>query len=249
MPGFLTRFPVSPGPVLLLLFLLFPLPRALGGAHDMEGKASWYGLTAHGKPTATGELFNRAALTAAHRTLPFGAIVRVRNLANNRSVLVRINDRGPFIRSRVLDVSLRAAHVLRMREAGIAPVAMEIVADRSGRPLEPRHSFFLLLAGEECPQEAHQTSWRLHAATRQPIRSLFSLEEVPPLFLLCTGPYATFQEAEAAFLTLRPAPLAIIEAPTAAGLAPRGLLARHREGSLRPSVADAGFPGLRSALR
>jgi rare lipoprotein A len=203
-------------PLWLLLFVLFCLlaPQARAGEHIMEGTASWYGTSAHGKPTATGERFNRAAPTAAHRTLPFGTIVRVRNLDNDRRTLVRINDRGPFLPSRILDVSLRTAGILRMQDAGIAPVALEIVSNADGRPLDSRNSFFLSLAEARTAQEAHEASARLLEALKLPIRALFHNEGTGTFFSLCTGPYATFREAEAAFLTLSHISPAIIEAPT-----------------------------------
>ena len=200
---------------LWLSLLVLPLTAPAEAAeHVLEGTASWYGTSAHGKPTATGERFNRAAPTAAHRTLPFGTIVRVRNLANDRRTLVRVNDRGPFLPSRMLDVSLRAAHILRMQEAGLAPVTLEIVGDSAGIPLDSRNSFFLSLASARTPQEAHELSAKFHKAVSLPIRALFFAEEPQALFTLCIGPYATFREAEAAFLYLSPVPLAIIEAPT-----------------------------------
>lgn len=191
--------------------LLAPQARA---EHLLQGTASWYGTSAHGKPTATGERFNSAAPTAAHRTLPFGTIVRVHNLANDRRALVRINDRGPFLPSRVLDVSLRTAGILRMQDAGIAPVVLEVVGDNTGRPLDPRNSFFLSLADAQTPQEAHESSARLRGAVQLPIRALFRVRGPQTFFTLCIGPYALFQEAEAAFLSLRIVPLGIIEAPT-----------------------------------
>jgi rare lipoprotein A len=91
------------------------------------GIASYYGTKYHGKPTASGELFDMNQQTAAHPTLPFGTMVRVTNLANRRSVVVRINDRGPFVAGRSIDVSLAAARILRMTEAGLARVRLEIL--------------------------------------------------------------------------------------------------------------------------
>ena len=73
------------------------------GDYRADGKASYYGKAHHGNRTASGERFNQNALTAAHRTLPFGTMVRVTNLNNDRSVVVRINDRGPFARGRIID--------------------------------------------------------------------------------------------------------------------------------------------------
>ena len=97
-----------------------------GGSGSSEtGKASYYGDRHHGLRTASGERFDQNALTAAHRTLPFGTRVRVTNLNNERSVVLRINDRGPFVRGRVIDVSRAAAVRLDMLRAGVVPVRVE----------------------------------------------------------------------------------------------------------------------------
>ena len=92
-----------------------------------NGKASWYGGKFHGRLTASGEVFNSNALTAAHRTLPFGTRVRVTNINNGRSVIVRINDRGPFVKGRIIDVSAGAAQKLNMINSGTATVRLEIL--------------------------------------------------------------------------------------------------------------------------
>jgi rare lipoprotein A len=89
-----------------------------------RGKASWYGPGFHGKRTASGERFDLNALTAAHRTLPFGTRVRVRNVENGREVIVRINDRGPHIRDRIIDLSKAAAAELDLLQAGEAAVVL-----------------------------------------------------------------------------------------------------------------------------
>lgn len=94
-----------------------------------EGKASWYGTKHHGKPTASGERFDQNALTAAHRQLPFGTYVRVTHLGNGRQVTVRINDRGPFGKGRIIDLSRRAAEQLGMLRQGVAPVRLETLND------------------------------------------------------------------------------------------------------------------------
>jgi len=91
------------------------------------GKASWYGAFHHGRPTASGEPFDMNALTAAHRTLPLGTRLRVTNLANGRSVDVRVNDRGPAIRSRIIDVSRGAARALDAVATGVFPVELSLV--------------------------------------------------------------------------------------------------------------------------
>lgn len=97
--------------------------RALAG-----GVASWYGSEFAGRRTASGERFNPAGYTAAHRTLPFGTKVRVTNKRNGKSVVVTINDRGPFIRGRIIDLSSAAAGVIGMKSAGVAPVTVERIA-------------------------------------------------------------------------------------------------------------------------
>jgi rare lipoprotein A len=91
------------------------------------GLASWYGEPHHGQPTASGEIFDMAQLTAAHRTLPLGTRLRVTNLENGRVVRVRVNDRGPYVAGRVVDLSHEAARVLDMVERGITPVRLDIV--------------------------------------------------------------------------------------------------------------------------
>jgi len=91
-----------------------------GSAH--RGQASWYGSDFQGSPTASGEPFNMNALTAAHHTLPLGSYARVKNLDNGRSVVVRINDRGPHARRREIDLSYAAAREIEMIGAGTAPV-------------------------------------------------------------------------------------------------------------------------------
>jgi rare lipoprotein A len=91
-------------------------------AINQQGIASYYGNGHHGKRTASGERFNKHAMTAAHRTAPFGSQLRVTNLTNGKTVVVRVNDRGPFVRGRVVDVSQNAAQQLGMQGRGTARV-------------------------------------------------------------------------------------------------------------------------------
>lgn len=100
---------------------------AARGGRRFRGIASFYGAYFAGRKTASGERFNPSRMTAAHRTLPFGTRVRVTNMRNGRSVVVRINDRGPFIRGRVIDLSRGAAGVIGMIGRGIAPVRVEVL--------------------------------------------------------------------------------------------------------------------------
>ena len=96
--------------------------------HIGDGEASYYGKELAGNRTASGERFNPAALTAAHRTLPLGSKIRVINKANGRSVIVRINDRGPFTKHRLIDISYAAAQQIEMVRAGKARVRLELLS-------------------------------------------------------------------------------------------------------------------------
>lgn len=99
--------------------------------HVEVGKASWYGPGFHGKQTANGEIFNKNDLTAAHRTLQLPSIIRVTNLKNGRSIILRVNDRGPFAHNRILDVSERSAASLGFKKDGIAKVRVEVLPEES----------------------------------------------------------------------------------------------------------------------
>ena len=98
------------------------------------GKASWYGPGFHGKKTSSREIYNMHDMTAAHRTLPFGAYVIVTNLNNEKTVTVKINDRGPFIKGRIIDLSYAAASALDMVGPGVIPVRIEVIQSLSPSP-------------------------------------------------------------------------------------------------------------------
>jgi peptidoglycan lytic transglycosylase len=107
-----------------------PRPRGAPPAPIVQGEqgiASWYGHPYHGRPTSSGEIYNMYDMTAAHRTLPFGTQVRVHDLDNGRDVSVRINDRGPFVNGRIIDLSYAAAKAMGMLGAGTAMVRLEIL--------------------------------------------------------------------------------------------------------------------------
>jgi rare lipoprotein A len=118
-----------------------PVPKALSAQHNVHpfqvGTASWYGDYFEGKPTASGEPFNMYDMTAAHLTLPLGTMVKVTNLRNHRSVIVRINDRGPYVDGRIVDLSYNAAKVLRFDQQGLQRVRLDVV---------PRHQAAATLA-------------------------------------------------------------------------------------------------------
>ena len=99
------------------------------GRFVQEGMAAWYGTKFNGRKTASGERFNMHTCTAAHRTLPFNSLVKVTNLKNKASVVVRINDRGPFVKSRIIDLSRAAARKIGLDKTGTAPVRIELAED------------------------------------------------------------------------------------------------------------------------
>lgn len=131
---------VRSGLVLVMLFGLGACFSSGGGdfptgaqvAYSQVGLASWYGKPFHGRTTASGERYDMHALTAAHRTLAFGTRVRVVNLKNGKSVVVRINDRGPFVKGRIVDVSRRAADQLAFRQDGVTKVRVEVLKPAGG---------------------------------------------------------------------------------------------------------------------
>lgn len=114
----------------------FYRPYAGKGEHAYKavGIASWYGGKFHGRLTASGERYDMNQLTAAHRSLPFGAMLKITNLANGREVVVKVNDRGPFIRGRVIDLSKEAAERLAFLHAGTAKVRIEWIQDQPDHP-------------------------------------------------------------------------------------------------------------------
>jgi rare lipoprotein A len=107
--------------------------------YDRVGTASWYGEPFHGRATANGERFDRKSVSAAHPTLPLPSLVRVVNLSNHRELVVRVNDRGPFVDDRLIDLSQEAARQLGFERQGLAPVRVQFVrlADAEGEPPQP----------------------------------------------------------------------------------------------------------------
>lgn len=132
------------GYILLLVLSVLPAcSTATKGMSDYDvlsegskerGYASWYGDGFHGRPTASGEIYDQNKMTAAHRVLPLGSVVRVTNAENGRAVEVMINDRGPFVNGRIIDLSLAAAERVGIVEAGTSPVWLEVVRMGNGRP-------------------------------------------------------------------------------------------------------------------
>ena len=159
-----------------------------------NGVASWFGRWHHGKYTASGEPFDMFAMTAAHRRLPFGTVLQVTHIGNGKSILVRINDRGPYKKQRILDLSYAAADRLDMRISGIARVSLKVVSDESGNLLDSGQAFFVRLDDEK-----KTDSSALQAMLSRLIRVGFReaaalLHETAGIAVL--GPFDTFRAAE-----------------------------------------------------
>jgi len=145
--------------------------RTLSGNEILgEGVASWYGPGFHGNQTANGERYDQNALTAAHRTLPFNTVVRVVNLNNGKSVDVRINDRGPFVDNRIIDLSRAAASRIDMIDSGLAPVRLILLS--SERPIDPRlqqgEKFTVQIASFTSNREAQELASKFDEGWVQP---------------------------------------------------------------------------------
>ncbi|MBI3897393.1 MAG: septal ring lytic transglycosylase RlpA family protein [Gammaproteobacteria bacterium] len=130
-----------------------PLKSANG--YRERGVASWYGRKFHGKRTSNGESYDMYAMSAAHRTLPLPSYVRVRNLQNGRSVVVRVNDRGPFLHNRLIDLSYSAAYRLGMTGAGTAVVEVEAVGSNTPTTVTAQPSFNLVSTANAADAPPH----------------------------------------------------------------------------------------------
>jgi rare lipoprotein A len=123
------------------------------------GMASWYGPPYHNRKAATGEIYDMHQFTAAHKTLPLNSIVRVTNVANGKSVIVRINDRGPFIGTRIIDLSYAAAHEIETWRAGVAKVRVEVL--EAPKPLDQGGRWCVQIGAFSDAEEATRLKERL----------------------------------------------------------------------------------------
>lgn len=138
-----------------------PMDQAAGFVE--EGRASWYGGKFHGRKTASGETYNMYGMTAAHKTLPLGTMVRVTNKQNGKSVVVRINDRGPFVHGRIIDLSYTAARRLNIVKKGTGEVRIVTLDSKTGQPAPAKPAetaaaeFFTLQVGSfTSPENAYK---------------------------------------------------------------------------------------------
>jgi rare lipoprotein A len=178
-----------------------PAMRSVDQGWYEEGEASWYGPGFHGNRTASGEVYDMEALTAAHRELPFGARVRVVNVDNGRQTQVRINDRGPFARGRVLDVSRAAARELGMIGSGTARVRIEVLQGVAEPPARtektetviPARCTLVQVAAYSEQRNASEMMRRLEARG-ETVRQ----RREDGVIRVLIGPYATEQETRLA---------------------------------------------------
>jgi rare lipoprotein A len=157
---------------------------------SQRGHASWYGMPFHGRRTASGEVYDMHRMTAAHRELPFGTVLEVRNLANDRRVQVQVTDRGPFVKGRILDLSYAAALQLDMVRTGTADVELRVI-DHGELPL-PHGTVLTLQVG------AFQTRERADALAARLLAHFpeTRVEEAQPWFRVRVGTFADLGAAE-----------------------------------------------------
>ncbi|MBN2815890.1 MAG: septal ring lytic transglycosylase RlpA family protein [Campylobacterales bacterium] len=136
-------------------------PTVVSVGDTFRGKASWYGPDFHGKLTSNGETYNMHDMTAAHKTLPMNTIVKVTNERNGKTAVVRINDRGPFVGTRIIDLSNKAAHQIDMVGAGTAPVKLEVLGFqvKGSRTIPTKQQL------KEAPQEQSVEDFALQIAS------------------------------------------------------------------------------------
>lgn len=175
-------------------------PMNRDGALRETGLASWYGSAFHGKSTSMGETFDMHAMTAAHKTMPLPSYARVRNPANGREIIVRVNDRGPFVAGRVIDLSYAAAAKLGLL-AGVAPVEVERLTHdmiRAGVDADPGTApAYWLQLGAFREREGADQLQRLVQREADWLAPQLALLDQPPWFRVRAGPWSTRGEAEA----------------------------------------------------
>lgn len=178
-----------------------------------QGVASWYGKKFHGKKTATGEIFDMYALTAAHKTLPIPSYAQVTNLSNNKSIIVRINDRGPFVGNRLLDLSYAAAKKLDIHKEGLAKVEIKSIPDNQGQSKQPidaeerEKNIYLQLGTFSTPEKAQKLQEKVAAFDLPQPEILSSTYKDSTFYKLQIGPLKS--QSGANKLTLKLAQLGI----------------------------------------
>jgi rare lipoprotein A len=180
-----------------------PTPTETGGVE--RGEASWYGEPYHGRRTASGEVYDMHEMTAAHRTLPFGTVVRVERRDTGAGVEVRVNDRGPFVKGRIIDLSYAAARVIGLDVDGVAPVKLRVlgrtaVARAESTPVETDddHCWWVQVGAFSDRANARRVRERLLEAGEKAV----VLEGADGLDRVRVGPFVEEEAARAAALRL-----------------------------------------------
>lgn len=198
---------------ILLFCLMFPLISAYGqDAFFQKGTASWYGPWHHGKSTAAGEQFDMFAMTAAHKSIPLGTLVKVQHMGNGKSAIVRINDRGPYLRNRIIDLSYAAADSLGI--TGVSEVSVKVVGDRQGLPLDRAQSFFVRLKDGPISASSveRQIDRLIYLGVYDAVSRLYVKDGA-----MAMGPYASFEDSQEALVrvaTTHPGARIMLEAPS-----------------------------------
>ncbi len=209
-----------------------------------RGKASWYGKEFDGKRTSSGETYNMYDMTAAHRTLPLPTYIEVRNLKNNRKVIVRVNDRGPFAKNRILDLSYAAAAKLGMVGEGTTPVEIRVLDPADYQSPAPEKRGVTVAAAPRAPSPPVKPLPPEKAVSNAPKDKLPDADGVAPGIYVQVGAYARSESAEAVKRDVsealgRPALIAPIESAI-------GVLYRVRLGPFASEQeAQKVLPGLR----
>ena len=220
--------------------------------YDAVGAASWYGDAFHGRPTANGELFDMNLASAAHATLPLPSVVEVTNLDNDRTIQVRVNDRGPFKPGRIIDVSREAADQLGFRAQGVARVRVRYVGRAPLDPVEPRparppeRDLLLAAAPVRKPKRPEPTPTPIILASLRPGEATTTA----PAFTIQAGSFANRGNAERAARTLGAiAPAEVRETQKDGAVLYRVLVgawpAREGAAGALGAIAEAGFPDAR----
>jgi rare lipoprotein A len=168
--------------------------------YDETGLASWYGQDFHDKLTANGEIFNKNELTAAHKTLPMPSLARVTNLENGRSIVVRINDRGPYVGSRIIDLSQRAAQLLGFEGQGVAKVRVQVLADESRAIAEAMNNYGtepqIIQASTSKPLQPSVETYEDEVLINDPIQKAVDAAEVERPTLQTVKPVPRYVQTE-----------------------------------------------------
>lgn len=168
-----------------------------------HGKASWYGEEQHGLPTASGEDFDMKAFTAAHKKLPLGSVVKVTNVRNGRSVLVTVNDRGPYSGNRIIDLSYVAASRLGMVRQGVAPVKLDVMANADGSPLQPGKAFYIDIRRFAYKSDALRLVRSLEKSGLASARAVHIDGGKNKAWMVAVGPFRNFHDAAGVRSTLQ----------------------------------------------